>query len=302
MNYKIKNTAIIIGGGSSGLYMGKLFEENKISYKIIENFYQVGGQCKNIYPNKYMYDVSGLGKISGEEFTNFLLTFVNKDNIHLNEKYISYEIDKDNHSIIKVITSKNTYCCNYLILSYGIGTGTFNKPIIDDLEIYENKQIFYFPSNPSNIKNKNILIFGGGDTALDAVECLYENNNVSLIHRRDIFKNHEGKNYLLNKINTYIPYSLYKLNSCSEDKNILKSVSIKNNNHILDLEADYVYFCYGYNQDELPEKFIVNFNTMMVQENIFAVGSINNYEKKRNLITTNMYECRIVINEILKNK
>jgi thioredoxin reductase len=297
---QIKNKVIIIGGGSSGLYMAKLLEENHISYIIIESFYQVGGQCKNIYPNKYMYDIPGLGKISGEEFTNILLSFINQKNINYNEKYINYKC-KDNDTI-EVTTSKNIYLCEYLIFSYGMGECIFNKPIIENLEIYENKQIFYFPSNPSNIKNKNILIFGGGDTALDAAEALYQNNNVTLVHRRDIFKNYEGKNYLLNKIQTYIPYSLYKLNG--DNNSILNSVLIKNHNDILDLKADYVYFCYGYNQEYLPEKFNVDKSNMEVEinKNIFAIGGIANYSTKRNLITNNMYECRIVLMEIMKNK
>lgn len=295
MNNIIKINTLIIGGGSTGLYMAKLIEENNIAYKIIESFHNVGGQCENIYPNKYMYDVAGLGKISGREFINFLLTFINKNNIHLNEKYINHtrNINKE----IEVITSKNVYICKNLILSYGMGMYIFNKPIIEDLEKYENKQIFYFPNHASYIKNKNILIFGGGDTALDAVEALYENNNVCLIHRRDVFKAYEGKKHILNKIQLYIPYTLHKLIG---ENDILNSVEIKNQNTIVNLKADYVYFCYGYNQESLPEKLEVSIDNMQIQNNIFAIGGINTYKNKRNLITSNIYECRVVLSKILK--
>ena len=81
---------IIIGGGSTGLYMAKLLEEAKISYMLIEDFHNVGGQCKNLYPNKYMYDVAGLPPITGEDFTNLLLSYINKNNIILNEKFLEY--------------------------------------------------------------------------------------------------------------------------------------------------------------------------------------------------------------------
>jgi thioredoxin reductase len=288
---------IIIGGGSTGLYMAKLLEENNISYLLIESFHKVGGQCQNIYPHKHMYDVAGLGSITGEDFTNLLLSYINYKNIITNENFLEYMVNEASN-IIKVVTNKKTYNCNKLIISNGMGVCIFNKPIIDNLEKYEKKQVFYFPENPHLIKNKNILIFGGGDSALDAVEILYKNNNVSLIHRRNTFTSQEGKNILLNKITTYIPYSLLALNGCE----ILESVTIKNNEEILTIDGDLVFFCYGYNQDFIPDKIQVNPFTMETnKKNIFAIGGVVEYESKRNLITTHMYECRLLLNSILKD-
>lgn len=285
---------IIIGGGSSGLYMAKLLEENHISYLIIENFHGVGGQCKHIYPYKYMYDVAGLPPITGEDFTNLLLSYINKNNIHLNEEFKKFNY-QDN--LIEIITNKNTYMCKKLIISNGMGACVFNKPIIENLELYENKQIFYFPENPSLIKNKNIIVFGGGDSALDAVGSLYENNKVSLVHRRNNFTAQSGKMTLLNIINNYIPYSLVSLNGTNE---LLESVTIKNNNAVINLNCDLVFFCYGYNQSHI-EKIPVNPFTMESEnKNIFAIGGIATYKNKRNLITTHMYEARILLNHILK--
>ena len=281
---------IIIGGGSTGLYMAKLLEEAKISYMLIEDFHNVGGQCKNLYPNKYMYDVAGLPPITGEDFTNLLLSYINKNNIILNEKFLEYTYE---NSFIKITTNKNTYMCKKLIISNGIGISVFNKPIIEKLEKYENKQIFYFPEKP--LINKNILVFGGGDSALDAVEILYKNNNVTLIHRRNIFTSQEGKNTILQNITTHIPYSLVSLNG---DDSQLKSVTIKNN-ELLTLPCDFVFFCYGYNQNFIPDKISVNPFTMETNnKNVFAIGGIANYNSKRNLITTHMYECRLLLDSL----
>jgi thioredoxin reductase len=281
---------IIIGGGSTGLYMAKLLEEEQIPYLIIENFHNVGGQCKNLYPNKYMYDVAGLSPITGEDFTNLLLSCINKNNIILNEEFLSYTYE---NSLIKITTNKNTYMCKKLIISNGIGVSVFNKPIIENLEKYENKQIFYFPEKP--LINKNILIFGGGDSALDAVEMLYKNNNVTLIHRRNTFTSQEGKNSLLQHIKTYMPYSLVSLNGNDYD---LTSVTIKNN-ELLTLPCDFVFFCYGYNQSFIPDKIIVNPSTMETNhKNVFAIGGIATYHNKRNLITTHMYECRLLLSSL----
>lgn len=292
-----KKHVIIIGGGSTGLYMAKLLEENNISYLLIENFHQVGGQCKNIYPNKYMYDVAGLPPITGEDFTDLLLSYINKNNIIKNENFLEY-IHEDS-STIKVITHKNQYICEKLIISSGMGVCIFNKPIVENLEKYEKKQIFYFPNNASSIKNKKIIIFGGGDSALDAVEDLYKNNNVSLVHRRNSFSSQQGKNTILENITTYIPYSLVSLNGNEN----LQSVTIKNTDDHLTLTCDLIFFCYGYNQDFIPDKIFVNPFTMEShKKNIFAIGGVSTYNNKRNLITSNMYECRLLLNTILNKK
>ena len=165
-------------------------------------------------------------------------------------------------------------------------------------EKYEKKQVFYFPENPHLIKNKNILIFGGGDSAIDAVELLYKNNNVALIHRRDTFTSYKGKNNILNEITTYIPYSLVSLNG----NDILESVIIKNNEKTLKVPCDLVFFAYGYNQDFIPDKINVDAFTMATnKKNIFAIGGVANYHNKRNLITTHMYECRLLLNSILNH-
>ena len=88
--------------------------------------------------------------------------------------------------------------------------------------------------------------------------------------------------------------------SLNGNNNILTSITIKKENELLDLPCDLVFFCYGYNQDFIPDKIMVNPLTMESNiENIFAIGGVANYNNKRNLITTNMYECRLLLNKIL---
>lgn len=290
---------IVIGGGPVGLYMCKLLEENNKNYLLIEETKNVGGQCKNIYPNKHMYDIPGLGAITGGDFIDLLLSNIKDTNIHVNEQFITYT--KENN-ILHITTNKNTYTCKNIIITTGMGACVFNKPIIEGLELYENKQIFYFPENPTQFTNKQIVIFGGGDTAIDAVESLYKNNSISIVHRRNTFKAMTNKLYLLSNIKAYIPYNLKLLNSCQDNKEKLVSVIITNHDSKEDftLECDYIFFCYGYNTGINPEKILVDIKNMMSDvHGVFVIGGASVYEQKRELITSGMFEARIVLNQLL---
>jgi thioredoxin reductase len=287
--------AIIIGGGPAGLYMANLLEEYNYPYLLLESFYQLGGQCINVYPNKYMYDIPGLGAITGYMFTQLLLKKINLGNIKLQETYINYEKKED---IFIVKTNNNIYTCRNLIIASGVGECIFNKPQLPYVDKYIQKQIFYFPKDPSLYMNKNIIIFGGGDTALDAVECLYKNNNVILVHRRDIFTAMAQKLHILNYIKIYLSYNLISLN---EDNHILNTVTIKNANMELNLDCDYIFFCYGYQTSTNIPKILVSIDNMQdsQQKYLFALGSASIYHEKRDLITTNMWEARLILHNLI---
>jgi thioredoxin reductase len=107
--------AIVLGAGPVGLYMCKLLEENNKSYLLMENFHNVGGQCQNIYPNKCMYDIPGLGAITGGEFVEFLLSYINKKNIRLGETCISHNKQEDIFQIVTNIEWESAYLINLIL-------------------------------------------------------------------------------------------------------------------------------------------------------------------------------------------
>lgn len=277
---------ILIGGGPTGLYLAKLLEENNKDYLLIESFQKLGGQCIQIYPNKIMYDIPGLGPISGSDFINLLKSSLKNKKINLNEHYLSYSLEKN---LFKIITNKKEYFCKNLILTTGMGTVVFNKPILDNLEKYENKQIFYFPCD--SYENKKILVFGGGDSALDAVDFLKKKNEVSLIHRRLDLKIINSP--LLKNIKTYIPYKLVKL---EEKNNLLTGVTIENENSFLKINTDLIFFCYGYSQKNLVERIPISINDFKNKDGVFIIGGANFYKEKRNYIAIGMWEARIILN------
>lgn len=284
---------IIIGAGPSGLYMGSLLE-NKYKYIIIEKSEFIGGQC-NFYKNKFMYDVAGISKITGQQYIELLKENIDDKKILLKNGLIDF---KEENSIVKVSTENHSYKTKILIISHGHGLIKFSKPSIENMEKYEHKQIFYFPDHNMSLLNKKILIFGGGDTALDAIEFLLPfTKDITLIHRRNIFKAQENKLQLLNTIKTYIGYSLQNLNG-DDDK--LHSVIINNNDENISLSLDYVFFCYGYDTTESPTPFPVNVNTMLINDSsrVFAIGSCNQYAHKRNLISSSIFESEIVLHQI----
>jgi thioredoxin reductase (NADPH) len=304
---KIQNTSnffvntIIIGGGSAGLYLATLLEKQNISYKIIESFHMVGGQCITAYPHKNVYDIPGTGPITGQEYVLKLLDNIHKDSIITNSTYISHEKTSFGWSV--KINNLNGNCEFYslnLVFATGIGMGGYEKPKIANLELYENKQIFFFPKeNINHYINKNIVVFGGGDSAFDALEILSQITwNLSLVHRRPNFNAMKNKQKILEKINVYNPYNLVSLNENEDDRTILKSVTIERNKETKVLNADYIFFCYGYNTKG-NLKFSVHMNNMKHESGVFAIGAASTYALKRDLITTGLWEARITFSNLI---
>ncbi|OED45737.1 hypothetical protein AB836_00140 [Rickettsiales bacterium (ex Bugula neritina AB1)] len=286
---------VIIGGGPAGLYFSYKIN-NEFNYLLVEKSSFLGGQC-NFYKHKSMYDVMGIGVITGEQYIDLLQKNIDKKNIILKNSFIKFQ-EEENH--VCVYTCNQKYTSKFLVISEGHGTVKFRKPIIKDLEKYENKQIFYFPEDPSILVNKKILIFGGGDSALDAVDLLLPfTPYITLIHRRNIFNAQEGKLKLLKKIKTYIGYFLKSLNGNDIS---LNSITIKNNNEEISIPVDYVFFCYGYDISDHNSPYDVDIDTMLVKNysRVFAIGACSQYENKRDLISSNIFETEIVLSQIKK--
>ena len=184
----IKTDAVIIGAGPVGLFAVHQLGIKGLKAEVIDNLDKAGGQCIELYPDKPIYDIPAIPECSGKELTDNLIKQISpfKTNFHYSERVEEIAQDKENW-VIKTNANKKFFTPN-IIIAAGVGSFEPRKLNLKDTEKFEGTSIFYSVQNKNIFKEKNLSIFGGGDSALDWALELSKISNVTLIHRRDEFR------------------------------------------------------------------------------------------------------------------
>ena len=309
-----KTDTIIIGAGPVGLFAVHQLGIKGLKSVVIDNLDKVGGQCIELYPDKPIYDIPAVPECTGEELTKRLFDQIKpfKTEFFLNERVDEVTQDKNNW-IIKT-NKDNQFIAPNIIIAGGVGSFEPRKLSVEDAEKFEDKFIFYAIKDKEKFKNKNISIFGGGDSALDWALELSKFSNINLIHRRDEFR---GAPHTLNeirklekegKISIKTPC---QLDSIEGEKDI-KSISIKfDDGKIEKIKTDFVLSFFGLVMKLGPiaewglnmSKKTITVNSENFETNkkgIFAVGDICNYPGKLKLILSGFHEVALASVECFK--
>jgi thioredoxin reductase (NADPH) len=190
----IQTDAVIVGAGPVGLF--QVFELGLLEIKahIIDSLAYPGGQCIELYPDKPIYDIPAVPVCTGKELTDNLLKQIEPfgATFHLGQEVT--EVRKQDDGRFFVATSKGTqFLTKTVFIAGGVGSFQPRTLKVDGLEQFQDSQLFYRVKNPAQFAGKNLVIVGGGDSALDwALNFVQEGPNkaesVILIHRRDGFK------------------------------------------------------------------------------------------------------------------
>ena len=313
----IKTDIIIIGAGPAGLFA--VFEAGllKLRCHLIDILPNPGGQCSELYPKKPIYDIPGHPEILAGDLVENLLNQCSQFQPGFTLGESAEKISKNSKGLFTVVTDKGTtHQAPVVAIAGGLGGFHPRKPLINNIESYEEKGVSYFVKDPSVYKNKNVLISGGGDSALDwTIELANIASNVTLIHRRNEFRGamdsvekvQKLKNK--NKIDLITPAEVVSLSG--DDK--LKSVEIKiKNSENITLNVDYFIPLFGLTPKlgpikdwglEIEKKSIKVDNTLSYQTNvpgIFAIGDINTYPGKLKLILCGFHEAAMMCRSAYK--
>ncbi len=185
----IKTDAVIIGAGPVGLFA--VFELGLLDVKahVIDILDRPGGQCAELYPEKPIYDVPALTMVTGQELTEKLMEQIKPFNpeFHFGERVESLErIDGG----FRLTTDIDTvFECKVVVIAAGGGSFTPKRPPLPGIEAYEGTSVFYSVRKMDAFKDRDVLIVGGGDSALDWTLNLQPvAKSLTLLHRRSEFR------------------------------------------------------------------------------------------------------------------
>ncbi len=319
----IKTDILIIGAGPTGLFA--VFEAGLLQLKchIIDALPQPGGQLAEIYPKKPIYDIPGFPEVLAGELVNNLMQQIKpfQPTFTLGERAETIEKLEDGSFI--VTTNKGTqHHAPVIAIAGGLGSFEPRKPLIPNIQQFEDKGVAYFIRDPEVYKNKKIVIAGGGDSALDW--SIYLSNiasEVTLIHRRNEFRGaldsvekvQELKK--LGKINLITPAEVVGLSGINE----LEAVSIQRGDSSEEtIQADAFIPLFGLSPKlgpigdwglEIEKNAIKVDNSLDYQTNIpgiYAIGDVNTYPGKLKLILCGFHEatmmCQSAYQRIHPNK
>lgn len=306
----IKTNAVIIGAGPVGLF--QVFELGllEIEAHVIDSLTKVGGQCVELYPDKPIYDIPAVPICTGQELTSSLLkqikpfqpTFHLGQEVTLVNKRLDGNFDLETSIGTKFITKT-------IFIAAGVGSFQPRLLKIDGIEKFEGSQLFYRVKEPAQLFDKNIIICGGGDSALDwTLNLINEAKSIILLHRRHEFRAAPAS---IKKIKTLceqykMQMLIGQITSFTSKNNKLieiKVIGVDGVTRRLPLDILLVFFGLSPKLGfiakwglDIERKQLKVMNTEKFETNIpgvFAVGDINTYPGKKKLILSGFHEAAL---------
>ena len=316
MNYK--TDIVVIGAGPVGLF--SVFEAGMLKMKchVIDVLEDIGGQCMALYPEKPIYDIPACPEIKAADLIGQLEKQISpfKAQFHFNNKVLSISRNEDGSFAVK--TDKGVEIgAKAIIIAAGCGAFGPNRPPLHDLEKFEETgAIKYMVNKISDFEGKDVVIAGGGDSAVDwTLSLAAVAKSLTVVHRRNKFRaapdSISKMEELVNmgKVNLAVPYQLSGLKG---DNGALEFVELATlDGEKKDIKADILLPFYGLRMELGPiadwglnlehNHILVEPSTMETSsEGIFAIGDIAHYKGKLKLILTGFSEAAFACHNAYK--
>jgi thioredoxin reductase (NADPH) len=305
----IMTDALIIGAGPVGLFA--VFELGLVDIKahVIDILDKIGGQCAELYPEKPIYDIPGLPIVTGQGLTDALLQQIKPfgAQFHLNQRVDSVERLADGRFHIATDTGEQ-FISKVVVIAAGGGSFTPKRPPLAGIEALEGKSVFYSVRRMEDFRGKDVLIVGGGDSALDwTLNLAPLARRLTLLHRRDESRAapHSVEQMRALVAAEKIKLLIGQMAALHEEGGALAAITVKTKDGEVRVPTDRLMPFFGLTMklgpvanwglnlhENLirvdPEKFETS------EKGIFAVGDINWYPGKLKLILSGFHEAALM--------
>jgi thioredoxin reductase (NADPH) len=305
----IQADVVIVGAGPCGLF--QIFELGLLGIHahIIDSLKHPGGQCSELYPEKPIYDIPALPVCGAQELVDRLLeqTKPFHAQFHLGEEVTALKVLEDRTFLLSTSLATRFHA-RAVIIAGGLGSFQPRRLAVEGAEAFEGSHIHYKVKSTAEFTDKRLVIFGGGDSALDwTLEFAGKARSVTLVHRRPDFRAAPASVARMRDLVEHgsTRYVEAIAQSVITDGSGFQGVRVKKTDgQIEELEADHALVFFGLHPKLGPiadwglgiDKRAINVDTEKFQTNIpgiFAVGDINTYPGKKKLILSGFHEAAL---------
>jgi thioredoxin reductase (NADPH) len=305
----IKTDALIVGGGPVGLFA--VFELGLLDIKahVVDILDRPGGQCAELYPEKPIYDVPGIVVVTGQELTDRLMDQIKPfgAEFHFSQRIETLErLD----GAFRLTTDIGTvFECKVLVIAAGGGSFTPKRPPLPGIERYEGTSVFYSVRKMDAFRDRDVLIVGGGDSALDWTLNLQPvAKSLTLLHRRSEFRAAPASVQKMLELveKGDISFKLGQVTELHGEGGQLSSVTVKGTDGTtFEQKTDVMMPFFGLTMKLGPvadwalnlEENLIPVDTARFETSeprIFAIGDINTYPGKLKLILSGFHEAALM--------
>jgi thioredoxin reductase (NADPH) len=306
----IETDAVIVGAGPVGLF--QVFELGLLEIKahVIDSLGNVGGQCVELYPDKPIYDIPAVPVCTGQELTDNLLKQIEPfgPTFHLGQEVTVVEKREDGRFNLETSTGTR-FITKTIFIAAGVGSFQPRTIKVDGIEQFEGKQLFYRVKDPARFHGRNLVICGGGDSALDwALDLVGKAESIVLLHRRDEFRAAPASVAKMKELcdNFEMQFLVGQISGFEAQDDKLSEIKVTGSDGVtrrLPLDDLLVFFGLSPKLGPIAEwgldierKQLKVVDTEKFETNvpgIFAVGDINTYPGKKKLILSGFHEAAL---------
>lgn len=307
--------AVIIGAGPVGLFA--VFELGLVDIKtcVIDILGKPGGQCAELYPEKPIYDIPALPTVTGQELTERLMEQIKPFGAEFvfGERVDELQRREDGSFFLKTDAGREIVA-KVVVIAAGGGSFTPKRPPLEGIEGYEGSSVFYAVRRIEDLRGRDVLIVGGGDSALDWTLSLAPvAKSLTLLHRRDEFR---GAPHSVDKMRSLVAEGKVRLvigqvTKLHGDGKTLAGVTAKTASGEEQLTVDAMLPFFGLTMKLGPvSSWGLNLNENLIlvdtekfetsEKGIFAIGDINTYPGKLKLILSGFHEAALMAQQAHK--
>lgn len=301
--------ALIVGAGPVGLF--QVFELGLLEIKahVIDSLKVVGGQCVELYPDKPIYDIPAVPMCTGQELADNLLKQIEpfEPTFHLGQEVSVVERREDGRFFVE--TSLGTrFITKTIFIAAGVGSFQPRTLKVDGIEKFEGQQLFYRVKDPGRFHGRNLVIVGGGDSALDwTLDLVGKAESVVLVHRRDGFRAAPASVAKMKELceQMEMQFLVGQISGFEEKDGVLAEIKVTGGDGVTRrMPVDDLLVFFGLSPKLGPiaewglelERKQIKVDTEKFETNIpgiFAVGDINTYPGKKKLILSGFHEAAL---------